>query len=246
MLKRLKRIILILPLFITAFSPIDNNNNRVEFYYNLRFMKKSSSPQKMKILNIKDVAYQRGTAERGVLITYKNRRAKEVKIAGNFSNWKSFAMDRGNYGVWYYFISENNHVKGIKYKLSVDEIWITDPKNLLREDDGQGGYISVIHIDYPKEGRHLSYRFVDSNCVEFRIYKPKARFIALVGDFNNWNPENDLLNKGKDGIWRLKKRLPPGEYRYKYVIDGKWIVDLYNFRTASDGMGSVSSIINIK
>jgi 1,4-alpha-glucan branching enzyme len=82
--------------------------------------------------------------------------------------------------------------------------------------------------------------------VVFRIYKPEASIVSVVGDFNGWNPENDLLRKGSDGIWRLEKRLASGTYRYKYVIDGQWLPDTFNPDSASDSTGDICSVIKIK
>ena len=60
------------------------------------------------------------------------------------------------------------------------------------------------------------------------------------------NPENDLLSKGRDGVWRLKKRLPKGTHRYKYIIDGEWLPDTYNANSASDDNGDVCSLITVR
>ena len=49
-----------------------------------------------------------------------------------------------------------------------------------------------------------------------------------------------------DGIWRLKKHIPSGKHRYKFVIDGAWSLDLYNPLSASDDTGGVCSLIEIK
>lgn len=246
MIKAFKGIITILPILATAFSQTSNNNISEEYYYNLKFLKDSNPPREMKIVRIDNLAYKKSLVEIGVLITYNNRHARDVKIAGDFSNWQNIKMDRGKYGVWYYFLSEFNRKKAVRYKFLVDGIWIMDPKNPYKEDDLIGSYVSIVHPIFGKEGKQLSFRFINRYLVEFRIYRPKARLISIVGDFNNWNPENDLLVKGKDDIWRLKKRLAKGTYRYKYIIDGKWVNDLYNKNTAWDSVVKMYSLISVK
>ncbi len=53
---------------------------------------------------------------------------------------------------------------------------------------------------------------------------PEAKEVFLVGDFNNWNMFGTALAKTEDG-WYCKLDLAPGEYVYKYIIDGYWTAD---------------------
>jgi 1,4-alpha-glucan branching enzyme len=72
---------------------------------------------------------------------------------------------------------------------------------------------------------------LDFKLVEFRIYMPEANTIALVGDFNQWNPEHDYLYKESTGRFILRKKLKPGEYLYNYIADGHTIMDTFNSET---------------
>jgi len=69
--------------------------------------------------------------------------------------------------------------------------------------------------------------YVIKNRVLF-CYKPrtKARHICIVGDFNKWQAyrwRSRMRNRSKNGIWKKAIKLKPGSYRYKYIVDGKWI-----------------------
>jgi 1,4-alpha-glucan branching enzyme len=229
-----------------AFSPAQNGPNNEIYYNNLQYLKNSAPPQVMKVIKIENMAYGKSIAVKGVLITYKNRYAKNVMIAGDFSNWNFEIMDRNKYGVYYYLLDGNKLEKDKRYKFFVDGVWTSDPMNTIKMDDGSGSYVSIIDNIAGDEGRNLTFRFIDDNTVEFRLYKPEAKLISLVGDFNNWNPESDLLEKDQQGIWRFQKRLSNGIYRYKYIVDGQWVYDLYNDETASDGTGGICSLITIK
>lgn len=59
--------------------------------------------------------------------------------------------------------------------------------------------------------------------VFFRLWAGEARAVSLIGDFNNWDrEENPMINRGH-GIWELElKGLKPGQL-YKYAI-----LDIYN------------------
>ena len=51
---------------------------------------------------------------------------------------------------------------------------------------------------------------------------------VLVGDFNNWNPEQGVeLKKQKDGSMKTTLALEAGKtYQYRYLLnDGRWVND---------------------
>ncbi len=216
-------------------------------YYSLRLLKEASSPRQVSLVKLsKD---RHGTSMvHGTLITYKNRNAARVHIAGDFNNWDTVSMERGKHGVWYYLIESSDHDEEIRYKLCADGIWMADPNNIHKSDDKAGSYVSLIRNNRQPEGTHLTFRILNrrKNMVEFRLHAPNASMVSLVGDFNNWNPENDLLRKGDDGVWRLKKRIPGGTYRYNYVIDGNWKLDRYNPHTATNEVGQMCSVLRMK
>lgn len=51
-----------------------------------------------------------------------------------------------------------------------------------------------------------------------------AKSVALVGEFNGWNSNAQLLKKQKDGNFAASVNLNPGEeYQFRYLLDGqKW------------------------
>jgi 1,4-alpha-glucan branching enzyme len=240
---KFKKAFIALVIPVMGFS-YGNNKPQVDHYYNLKFLKSASYPIEKEIIKITPEAGIQKVIK-GILFTYKNRHVKKVEIAGNFSNWRGIKMDRGDNGVWFVLIGDYNSGDKIKYKFIIDGIWSNDPENIDKEDDGIGSFVSVVEPVKEKDGKNVTYRITDKNKVEFRIYKPYAAFISLVGDFNHWNPENDILKKGADGIWRLKKHIPLGKYKYKYIIDGKWSIDLYNSASASDESGSLCSLLEM-
>lgn len=216
------------------------------YYYNLKFLKKSDSPIITQMIKVDKISSGEKILSKGVLFTYKNRKALNVSIGGNFNSWKSETMQKSNNGVWYFFLEGKKAAQKIEYKLNVDGIWIADPKNIKKRDDSFGSYISYINFTQEKEGRQITYRMLGKRTVEFRLYNQSADVISLVGDFNHWNPENDLMQKGNDGIWRLKKRLPRGTFRYRYIIDGEWSADIYNRESGTDTSGEICSFITLK
>ena len=61
--------------------------------------------------------------------------------------------------------------------------------------------------------------------VKFELYYNDAETVSLAGEFNNWNSK-DIPMYFDGEKWLIALKLRPGEYQYKFVIDGKnWILD---------------------
>jgi len=80
------------------------------------------------------------------------------------------------------------------------------------------------------QGRHFqSYKFMGAHPgrqqgiagVRFTVWAPRAREVAVIGDFNDWNPEADHLEKIQDsGLWTgFIAEADPGD-KYKYYLTG--------------------------
>lgn len=73
---------------------------------------------------------------------------------------------------------------------------------------------------------------------------PVARYIALAGSFNQWQPLRTLFFKDNVG-WHCRLHLPAGKYSYKIIVDGNWQNDPSNPQTESDGNGNTNSILTV-
>jgi len=58
--------------------------------------------------------------------------------------------------------------------------------------------------------------------IEFTLFAPDFREVFLAGDFNSWNPQTLPMQKDINGVWRIKLKLHPGRYQYKFFTDGAW------------------------
>jgi len=62
--------------------------------------------------------------------------------------------------------------------------------------------------------------------VTFTVPAEDAKKVAVVGDFNNWNPKGSALKKLKNGSFKGSFDLPKDQsYELKYLIDGVYVND---------------------
>lgn len=85
------------------------------------------------------------------------------------------------------------------------------------------------------------------DAVMFVTLYTRAKSVQIAGDFNNWRPtENPLQRVGDSGIWQTEIKLPKGKYRYRLVVDGQWQQDPYNELTELNPFGEYNSVIEVK
>jgi Carbohydrate-binding module 48 (Isoamylase N-terminal domain) len=83
--------------------------------------------------------------------------------------------------------------------------------------------------------------------VRFTLVAPNASRVALVGDFNGWNPTALPLKRSSDGQrWEIEVPLAPGRYAYSFVVDGALARDPSAPQAAGDDFGSPSSVVMVR
>jgi 1,4-alpha-glucan branching enzyme len=83
--------------------------------------------------------------------------------------------------------------------------------------------------------------------VQFRLVSPASSRVTVVGDFNNWDPQASPLARGSDrGIWSVRIALPPGRYRYTFLVDGThWVPDPSEPPAVGDDFDTPTSVITV-
>ncbi|MBI5240283.1 MAG: hypothetical protein HY926_07400 [Elusimicrobia bacterium] len=99
--------------------------------------------------------------------------------------------------------------------------------------DALRSYVGFLSGDAPSTIRPMQVRFLDRRgdlrsppekdiqFVEFRLRAPKAKAVDLLGDFNGWKAGTLPLSRSGAGTWELMLPLPPGDYRYLFLVDGQ-------------------------
>jgi 1,4-alpha-glucan branching enzyme len=144
--------------------------------------------------------------------------ADKVVVTGNFLNWKpkGIALAKTADG-WTasVYLRDGTYA----YKFIVDGRWITDPGNPVVKNDAYGNSNSFLGI-----GEAYTFKLDGYS---------NAQKVVLAGSFNNWSPTELVMDKSSKG-WQLQYVIEPGNYEYKFIVDGRWMVDPANpFSTGS-------------
>ena len=79
----------------------------------------------------------------------------------------------------------------------------------------------------------------------FTLEAPQAEQVCIVGSFNDWDPTANTLGYDEDGRWGCTLALEPGEYEYRFVVDGEWRDDPENLLRRPNGFGTENCVLVI-
>ncbi len=186
----------------------------------------------------------------GVTFRYKGE-GNAVNVAGEFNSWSTSAdaLTKGADGTW--SITKKLSPGRYAYKFVVDgSNWKEDPAAKETVDDGFGGKNAIVVVGgtaAPAAAAPAAAKSAGSTVtgdgVTFR-YAGAANSVNLAGEFNSWSTSADALTKGADGTWSITKKLSPGRYAYKFVVDGSnWKEDPAAKETVDDGFGGKNAIV---
>jgi len=161
------------------------------------------------------------------LAGYKN--ADKVILSGSFNDWSTneLVMNKTADG-WElpYVIGAGNY----EYKFIVDGQWMPDPAN--PNTNGEGVFTNSCLIFKPNFTFTLK-QFAD------------AKNVIVTGSFNGWN-ESSYKMLWKEGAWEYPVFLKPGKYTYKFIVDGKWMIDPANEVWEENREGTGNSVLWIE
>ena len=126
--------------------------------------------------------------------------AKKVELFGSFNNWREnqLLMTKTATG-WQlpYTLGPGNY----EYRLKIDG-------RLIADSIGNGNLALVIAPNFT-----------------FRLNGfDHAKTVCVSGDLNNWNASSFQM-KRLGNEWVFPAHLNKGKHTYKFVVDGKWILD---------------------
>jgi 1,4-alpha-glucan branching enzyme len=150
-----------------------------------------------------------------------NLNAKKVMLMGSFNQWRNYElpMQKTDSGwIFPYVLGHGNY----EYTFEVD---------------GRKPVDAVTGKEKPNETLILSPNYT------FRLKGyANAKRICVAGSFNNWSPGSFAMHKEGDE-WVIEQHLAPGKHVYKFVVDGKWIVDPANELREPNEFGEENSVM---
>jgi hypothetical protein len=121
------------------------------------------------------------------------------------------------------------------------------PVSFGRDDEGR-----IVSLTFFYEGEPYTARRVElpapslKGNTTFRLKGyTEATLVVLTGSFNNWH-QSQLVFGREGGEWVCRVDLDPGIYRYKFIVDGDWLLDPSNPDTAEDEAGNVNNVLEVK
>lgn len=85
-----------------------------------------------------------------------------------------------------------------------------------------------------------------SPTVQFVLVAPAAKKVAVVGDFNGWDPSHEgyqAEHRG-GGVWAVTAPVPVGHHKYSFVIDDSvWVADPIAPRAVDNDFGVTNSAL---
>ena len=94
----------------------------------------------------------------------------------------------------------------------------------LGDDDDSGGDDDDTSAGQQSEDERIPALVDPRSCAVTREVRPlaQASVVQVAGEFSDWKPL-DMTGPNEDGWWQIDLGdLPPGEYGYKYLLDGVW------------------------
>lgn len=82
--------------------------------------------------------------------------------------------------------------------------------------------------------------------VTFQLDGRAASSVFVVGDFNNWVADDNARMASENGVWKREMNLKPGNYKYRFVVDGRWLEDPSNPNLEKNPFGEFDSLLEVK
>ena len=81
--------------------------------------------------------------------------------------------------------------------------------------------------------------------VVFTYRDPVAAEVQIAGDFSNWEPVENVIQRQDYEIWQGAIHLESGIHQYKFIVDGEWKTDPCNAAVTTSGIGVPNSLVTV-
>jgi hypothetical protein len=94
-------------------------------------------------------------------------------------------------------------------------------------------------------GKSFNRSLVELKPIEFHVQAPSARSVKLAADFTDWEKYPLDMIKSEDGVWFTNVPLSPGQYSYRFIVDGQWCDDPRSVQRVPNPFGTVNAVVNV-
>ena len=81
--------------------------------------------------------------------------------------------------------------------------------------------------------------------VNFICAVTAAKHVALIGDFNGWQPGATPMKRQPDGCWHVQLSLSAGHHHYLFLVDDKPMLDPRAQGAARNEKGEKVSLLSV-
>jgi len=79
--------------------------------------------------------------------------------------------------------------------------------------------------------------------VAFSLKVPSAKSVKLAADFTDWEKCALDLMQNEDGVWFSFIPLEPGQYSYRFIVDGQWCDDPRSTQRVPNPFGTENALL---
>jgi hypothetical protein len=110
-----------------------------------------------------------------------------------------------------------------------------------------GSVLYVMPTSPESAPRAVAPATTSSPIVQFGFVAPHASSVALVGDFNNWDPKATPLRAASTGgVWSVEIPVQPGRHLYAFVVNGTvWRPDPAAPKATGEDFGEPNSALTV-
>jgi hypothetical protein len=90
-----------------------------------------------------------------------------------------------------------------------------------------------------------NHSLVELKTTEFHLEAPFAESVKLAADFTDWDQFSLDMIKSEDGVWYTDVPLPPGQYAYRFIVDGEWCDDPHPVQLVPNPFGTTNAVVNV-
>ncbi len=174
-----------------------------------------------------------------IFFTYESEKpVRTVGIRFNHENYAVFHLYfRNEYGVFIFSYQPPEGLEKIKYRISVDGLWMSDPFNPNREADSFGIVFSIVKIQKKPRLSITNPEISRDGKATFAFKTSPGKALAISGDFNNWDPYLHQLTEISPGLYQITLPILPGRHYYTFLVDWERTLDPYNLESVADYEG---------